>query len=304
MSTDGGESIEACRRRLTAALQAAGKTPAGLEARRILGHVLGLGDADLVLKGDEPLDAAARAALDAMLAERLAGKPLARLVGRQGFFDFELDLAPQTLVPRADTEILVEAVAGFFGQKDRALRRFVDLGTGSGAIAIALLRQFPQALGVATDCSPEALAAALANAGRLGVAARLEVRCGDWFDALSNLTGADLSGPDFAGPFDLIVSNPPYIRDDVIETLEPEVRVHDPVLALSGGADGLDAYRAILSAAGRHLAPKGLVALEIGHDQADAVSALGDSLGFQRHRLVHDLAGKDRVLLFTLKENN
>lgn len=214
------------------------------------------------------------------LVQRRAGhEPMAYILGRAEFWSLEFAVGPGILVPRPDTETLVEHALRLFPHRDRALR-LLDIGTGSGCLIVTLLRQYPAALAVATDVSAVALGCARRNAVSLGVSPRLDlVRCA-WASAL-------------AGPFDLVVSNPPYIATAEIARLMPEVGVHEPCLALDGGPDGLAAYRAILADLPRLLAPDGVALLEIGHDQAASVTALAGAWRTATHR---DLAGIARCL--------
>ena len=221
--------------------------------------------------------------LDAMglvRRERQAAKP-EQLVE---FWGLRFALSDATLVPRPETEQLVEeALARLAGQR---APRIVDLGTGSGAIIVSILEALPKARGFATDISEAALATARQNAERHGVAARLDVRQGAWWQAVPH---TEL--------FDLIVSNPPYIATAAIAELAPEVRVFDPKVALDGGWDGLEAYRAIASQAARRLVPKGQMLLEIGYNQAEAVRRVFSRAGFGRVEILKDLAGLDRVVV-------
>ena len=207
----------------------------------------------------------------------VAGEPVHRVVGRREFHGLDLALAPATLEPRDDTEALVSLAL------ERPFRRFADLGTGPGTVGLALASERPDARGVLTDLSAEALAVAWSNAERLGLAGRLDFHEGSWCAPLG-------------GRFDLIASNPPYIATDVLATLDRAVRDHDPVLALDGGRDGLDAYRAILASAADHLTPDGVLALEIGYDQAAALSGLANEFGWRVDALRRDLGGRDRAV--------
>ncbi|MDK9698019.1 MAG: peptide chain release factor N(5)-glutamine methyltransferase [Siculibacillus sp.] len=236
----------------------------------------------LTLGGDRPIEAASADRLAAAAARRLAGEPVQRIVGSAGFFGRDFALTPATLVPRPDTETLVEAVLAAFPPGETFL--FADLGVGSGAILVTLLAERPAAIGVATDLSVEALATARANAAALGVADRAHFVRASYARALA------------PGRFDAIVSNPPYIAGAEIETLDEEVRRHDPRLALDGGTDGLDAYRALVPEAVAALRPDGLLALEIGWRQAAEVAALIGTNGFERIATLPDLAGRDRVI--------
>lgn len=260
------------------------------EARFLVLDALGVSATELALEGDAAIGEAGATRIGDWVRRRLSGEPLARIVGEWEFWGLPFALSPQTLVPRPDTETLVEAALA--GCPDRMGRwRILDLGTGSGCILTALLSECPSAYGVGLDLSYGALTTARANASRNGVAARAAFVNGSWCDAL-------------VGPFDLIVSNPPYIAHDVIAGLACEVRLHDPALALDGGTDGLDAYRGILGAVARRggalLSPGGRLHLEIGYDQAEAVGDLARSTGFEVIAVTSDLAGHDRVVSLSL----
>jgi release factor glutamine methyltransferase len=266
-------------------LAAGGIEDAVREARFLVLGLLGLEMRDLVMDGDRRLDAAEAARLDTGLLRRLAGEPVARILGVWEFWGLPFRLSPETLVPRPDTEILVEAALA--AVRDRAAPlRCLDLGTGSGCILVALLSELPRAQGIGLDRSPAALRTARDNAAANGVEHRSAFVAADWCAAIR-------------GPFDLVVSNPPYVRSAVIPTLDREVREHDPHAALDGGQDGLDAYRRILRdiREGDVLAPTGTLALEIGYDQADVVADLARDAGFHARQSIRDLAGHDRVLV-------
>lgn len=257
------------------------------DARFLVLDVLGLTGTELILRGTEPIGAVGAASLSRALARRLAGEPVARIVSSWEFWGLTFGLAPDTLVPRADTETVVEAALKRHSDRARPLR-ILDLGTGSGCILVALLTERPRAFGIGLDRSVEALIQARANASANGVGDRAAFVNADWCAGL-------------AGGFDLIVSNPPYIPAAAIATLADEVRLHDPSAALDGGLDGLDAYRRILAeiAAGPvGLATGGSLLFEVGHDQADAVLAIGRNLGFAEARVTHDLSGHARVVGF------
>lgn len=229
------------------------------------------------------------------LARRIRRVPLDRIEGRRGFWTLDLALGPDTLSPRPDTETVVAAALDRLGERDLTERdgpaEILDLGTGSGAILLAILAERPGDRGLGIDRSPGAIEIARANAAAVAAArggdfarrARFEV--GDWCEGLG-------------GAFDLVVSNPPYIPSDEIAGLEPEVRGHDPILALDGGADGLCAYRAILAGVGRVLRPRGALVFEIGIGQREAVDGLAAAAGFALLEARRDLGGIERALVF------
>jgi release factor glutamine methyltransferase len=281
-------TVGALRRRIAAAIEEAFRRDgregtAALDARLLVAHVLGLEANRLALHDEDAVDAAAAGKAERLAERRIAGEPVARIVGRQEFWGLDFELGPETLVPRPDTETLVEAALAFIdgdGRRGEALS-ILDIGTGSGAILVALLTELPAARGTATDRSMAALAVARRNAQMHGVAGRAGFVLCDWASALS-------------GPFDLVLSNPPYVESVEIEGLQIEVREHDPKLALNGGADGLDAFRAILADLPRILAAGGRAFLEIGSAQGASLARLAGEGGLseKRHR---DLAGRERV---------
>jgi release factor glutamine methyltransferase len=281
------ETIESARRMLTARLAAAGIDSAALEARILTGEVLGLDLTGLIAQGLRRLNEDDAARLDAFAQRRLAGEPLARILGTKEFWGLPLKLSADTLVPRADTETVVEAALDVLRAEGRiqAALRIADLGTGSGAILLALLTELPAATGVGTDLSAAALDTAKANAQGVGLTTRAQFLVSDYGDGLS-------------GPFDLIVSNPPYIRSADIAMLTPEVRDHDPHLALDGGRDGLDAYRRIAPQAAGLLSSGGLLVLEIGQGQDCDVARLVAAAGFAVMEAARvDLAGIGRAIV-------
>jgi len=257
----------------------------GLDARLLLAAASELSTSHILARGEAELADAAREKFRAMIARRASGEPVARILGEKEFWGMPLRLAPATLVPRPDTEILVEAaLAAVRSQGLPEDLRLCDLGTGSGAIALALLRELPRARAVATDISEEALAAARANAESLGLAERIEFVRADF-----------AAGP--KGPFHLVVSNPPYVRTGDIAGLPREVRDHDPALALDGGADGLDAYRALASRFPGLIFTGGVAVFEVGDGQSDAVSALLVGAGLLHLETRPDLGGTPRIVV-------
>lgn len=225
--------------------------------------------------------------LETYAARRLKGEPVVRILGEKEFWGLSFKLNAATLVPRPETELVVERGLEIIGPLDGA--RILDLGTGTGCIPIALLTEYSDVTAVAVDLSAEALEMARFNANRHAVGDRFTTLQGSWFDPIE--PGAR---------FDLITSNPPYIETAVIPTLMVEVREHDPHLALDGGPDGLEAYRAIASEAGLFLKPDGALVLEIGSDQASAVSDILVEAGFADVEVAQDLAGLDRVIVARL----
>ena len=219
----------------------------------------------------------------AMLARRLAREPMALILGHQGFWTLDLEVSPATLIPRPDSETLIEAALDAL--PDRAgVRRILDLGTGTGCLLLAALSEFPDALGVGVDRNPAAAALAARNARRNGLADRAVFLCADWAAPL-------------AGRFDLVLSNPPYIETSDIAALMPEVAQFEPASALDGGRDGLDEYRRIVPVLSGLLAPGGVAILELGQGQAAAVAALGRAAGLAEPRSRADLGGIARALI-------
>jgi release factor glutamine methyltransferase len=277
--TTYGEALSNAR----ATLSEAGVENAGLDARLLLAAASRLDMAALIAHGREDLPAVAQTAFDHHMRRRLKGEPVARILGEKEFWGLPLAVGPSVLVPRPDTETLVEVVLAEMQRRLPGDVMICDLGTGSGAILIALLTALPDARGKATDISPEALAMARLNAERHRVASRVEFEQADF-----------AAGPD--GPFHVVVANPPYIRSHVIAKLRAEVRDHDPSIALDGGPDGLAAYGAILKRIDSLLVGGGLLGFEVGHDQGDSVAALCRDNGLGEVRVHPDLTGTGRVV--------
>ena len=287
-ATTLAEALAAARRRLAAA----GIAEAAQAARLLIGGVLGLSSTAFVTDGARVLASSEKAEIDAALTRRAAREPVHRILGRRAFSRLDLALSPDTLEPRPDTEILVDTLVPHARRMVAGGGcRILDLGTGTGAICLALLDLVPGSTGVGADLSAGALETARRNADINGVAGRFETVESDWFAAVT-------------GDFDIIVSNPPYIVRSVVGTLDEDVRLYDPILALDGGEDGLDAYRAIAAGAGGHLRENGLVAYEIGYDQKESVTAIMREKGFARLEAVRDFGGNDRVLVFRLAANS
>ena len=247
-----------------------------LDAELLMAHALGTTREEMLLRrlGDE-----VPSAVDGLLSRREAGEPVAYIVGERDFWSITIEVGPGVLIPRPDSETLIEAAVAHF--RDLSPRRVVDLGTGPGTLLLAALAQWPEARGLGIDASETALAYARRNAERLGLADRAEFRLGDWTEGLS-------------GPFDLILCNPPYV--ETAAALPRDVSEWEPAEALYAGADGLDDYRRLAPCLGALLAPGGIACIEIGAGQRDAVAALlgGAGLAVEASR---DLAGIDRCLI-------
>jgi release factor glutamine methyltransferase len=257
---------------------------AALDARLLLQAASGLRHEDIVAEPDlmVPPDVAARFSM--FIERRCRFEPVSRILGTREFYGRSFRVTPDVLDPRADTETLIGAALGLV--KSKGSLRILDLGTGSGAIAVTLLAELPEATAVASDLSAAALAVAKGNAEALGVAGRAGFVQANWFEGIG-------------GTFELIVSNPPYIPLGDIAGLAPDVREFDPQRALDGGPDGLEAYRRLANGAGGRLAAKGHIVLEIGVGQENAVNELFTGLGFARESRHFDLSGHVRCLVFS-----
>ena len=253
------------------------------DARALLRAAAALSRLELAMQPQAPLEPEHADALSRLAARRAAREPVSRILGARGFWTLELVVAPNVLDPRPDTETLVETALALIGEKRNEPLKILDLGAGSGAIICALLSELPAATGVAVDLSADACAAAADNLARCGLGSRATVVQGCWGDALSKR-------------FDVVVSNPPYVRAEEIALLDPEVRLYDPALALNGGLDGLDCYRAIVADLDRLLAKDGFAAFEVGSDQAVGVAALLGAQGFAIERVGRDAGGHERVV--------
>jgi release factor glutamine methyltransferase len=277
-------TVAQARRTLADAFAQAGLDSPEPDARLLTGHALGLDRTALTIEGERRLGDEAARTLAVLVARRLDREPVARILGVKEFWGLPFRLNTATLVPRPETETVVEAslvAVDAAGPRRRALR-IADLGTGSGALLIALLTELPQATGIGTDVSSQAVAAARDNAAALGVASRAQFAVGDF-------------GATLAGRFDLVVSNPPYVASGDIATLSPEVR-HDPRPALDGGPDGLDAYRTIAGQAASLLGHHGVLVVELGIGQEGTVAALFRAAGLAPSPARPDLSGIPRAL--------
>ena len=287
MSGGQGSTVAGLLQEVRASFAEADLDDPATEARILVGGLLRLSSTELVTRGSEAVLPDDVTTARAAVARRLNHEPVYRILGEREFYGLSLRLSPATLEPRPDTEILVDTMLPHVRRLQSELGNvhILDLGTGTGAICLALLRECPQATGVGSDISAEALETARGNAERNGLAARFESAQGSWFDAIHER-------------FHVIVSNPPYIASSVVSTLAPEVKDFDPPAALDGGLDGLDAYRAIAKDAARFLYPDGKIGVEIGYDQRETVTSVFEGAGFLLVEAVRDYGQNDRVLVF------
>ena len=276
----GAATIGACLEEGARRLAKAGIPDARREARLILAHALGVGVTTILGYPERAVEDAGR--FDSLIARRAAREPLSHLTGRREFWSLEFEVTPETLDPRADSEALVEAALAAIADRQAPLS-VLDFGTGTGCLLLALLSELPNARGVGIDIAEQTLAVARRNAAGLGLAERALFAIGDW-------------GGSLAGPFDLIVSNPPYIPAGEISGLQPEVAGFEPRRALDGGVDGLDAYRRLGPDISRLLRSGGVAVLEFGLGQGDAVARLMAVEGLAPQGFTADLAGHDRCL--------
>ena len=261
----------------------AGIASAALDARLLMQQAAGLDAAQLIASGSSNADPVIEARFAELVQRRLAREPVSKILGVREFYGRPFKVSEAVLDPRPDSEALVDLCLGLLPAQSDV--RILDLGTGSGILLLTLIAERHLWSGVGIDLSEAALGIARDNANMLGLADRAAFARSNWFEAVS-------------GSYDLIVSNPPYIETGVIGGLEPEVRDHEPRLALDGGADGLDAYRVIAAGVSRFLAPGGHVAVEVGEGQPEAVSGLFRAAGFEVKGQRTDLSGKVRALAF------
>ncbi|HEY7295551.1 MAG TPA: peptide chain release factor N(5)-glutamine methyltransferase [Dehalococcoidia bacterium] len=269
-------------------LRAAGVEEPQLEAELLLRHVLGLDKTCFYLRLPEALTAEQYARFLDLVGQRLQRRPLAYITGHREFYDLDLHVAPGVLIPRPETELVVERCLEIAREMDRGGRRvtFVDVGTGSGAIALSVAKHLPQIEVLATDCSPAALSVAAYNARRLRLAGRVRFLPGDLLDPVP-------------GQVDLVVANLPYVPTAVWQTLAPEVREHEPRVAVDGGPDGLVEIRRLVAQLPAHVRPGGAALLEIDPDQAAALGGLAETIG-ARATILPDLMGRARVVVMEL----
>lgn len=268
-----------------ARLEAAGLAGPVIDARLLVEAAADATRADIVGDPYRALTPEQEATLEDYVSRRVRREPVSHILGRKGFWKIMLSVNPHVLTPRPDTEVIVDYALKSF--PEHMAFQILDLGVGSGAILLSILAERPAAKGLGIDVSEEALAVARENAANLGLGGKVALLRGDWTAGLGDAS------------FDLVVSNPPYIASSVIEELEPEVRDHEPRLALDGGPDGLDAYRVLAPEILRVLKPGGLFAVEIGYDQKAPVEALFKAAGASGVRTLPDLANRDRVVTGT-----
>ncbi len=266
-------------------LKTAGIDSPRRDARLLLGSVMGWPTPMVAMRTDVLLMPDQEYLFKTLIDQRVQRRPVSQILGRRGFWTLDLTVTGDTLDPRPDSETVIEAVLDH--QSDRTSRfNILDLGVGTGCLLLALLSEYPAAVGVGVDISPEALAVARSNAAQCGVAERARFVHSRWGDALAGMT------------FDIIVSNPPYIPDDEIDGLEPEVSLWEPRLALAGGPDGLNCYRDIMPHAATLLAPAGIVVFEVGMGQASDVARIGQESGLSLLDIRKDMAGIERCVSF------
>jgi release factor glutamine methyltransferase len=265
---------------------------ARMEAEILLAHTLNARRIDLYLNHDQPLGKDELRCFKALIRRRLRGEPVAYITGTREFWSLEMGVNPAVLIPRPETECLVEAVLPFLRDQPGVSKRVLDMGTGSGAIVIALAHECPEGHYVAMDRSLEALQLARENARKHFLDSRIEWFCGDW----------DAPLKPHQETFDLVVSNPPYIRSGDIAGLQADVRDHEPRMALDGSPDGLVCLRAIIQSTHRYLRLGGLLALEMGCDQAPAIVEIAShDGGYGTPRIIKDYSGLDRVAVMEKK---
>jgi len=280
-----GASVSEALQLIAQTFRAAGIDDADVDARVLAGHALHLDRARLVSQSDRVLEAREVNAISGLAARRLKREPVSRILGRKEFWSLALAITPDVLVPRPETETVVEGALDFVVRSGLRMEklRILDIGTGSGALLVALLNELPNATGIGTDISRAALEAAQINVAQFG------------FESRSSLIACDMAAG-VQGQFDLVVSNPPYIARGQIASLAPEVRDYDPMMALDGGDDGLTAYRSISADAKRILAQGGRLFVEMGAGQEPAVRELFTKAGLVVGIARNDLAGTPRVL--------
>ncbi len=287
MSSGQGSTVAGLLQEVRSRFAEADLDDPATEARILVGGLLHLSSTELVTRSSDAVSPEDVERARTAVGRRLNHEPVHRILGEREFYGLPLRLSAATLEPRPDTEILVDTMLAHVRRLESEVGNIhiLDIGTGTGAICLALLHECPQATGVGSDISSEALETARGNAEQNGLAARFTTVHGSWFEAIHER-------------FHVIVSNPPYIASSVISTLAPEVKDFDPPAALDGGLDGLDAYRAIAKDAARFLHPNGMIGVEIGYDQRETVTSVFEGAGFLLVEAVRDYGRNDRVLVF------
>lgn len=286
-----GLNLRQVRRSVKAFLSEAGIDTAAIDARLLLEHATGYSHSNLIAQSQDVIAPDAVEVLNHVCQRRLRGEPVDKILGYRAFYNQTFKVTQDVLSPRPETEGLVERAIAHLKNTPRP--KILDLGTGSGAILISVLAELENSIGFGTDISPKALLIAKENAVLNSVSSRATFLQGSWFKALDP---ADLEMMNESPLFDVIISNPPYITDTAMTQLDVGVLNYDPDLALSGGEDGLDAYRIIIGSAQAYLQPKGVVLFEIGFDQGQSVSKLLKQAGYHRICLEKDGAGHDRII--------
>ena len=269
-------------------LDAQGIETAQLDARLLLAKATGLSETSLLASREEDCGENNQAAQDEFehyLTRRLQGEPVSRILGRREFWGLDFAIGADVFDPRPESETLIEAIVHY---KRKKAARVLDLGTGSGCLLLSLLSACPEMRGIGIDILPEAVRVARYNARVLGLSSRAHFFVGDWM-------------VDYRGVFDLLVCNPPYIPSAEIAGLAAEVRCHDPISALDGGADGLSAYRRLAGLASELIAPDGQMIVEVGAQQADKVSEIFTLAGLRIDDIMQDLSGHQRAVLASFK---
>ncbi|MDE2029159.1 MAG: peptide chain release factor N(5)-glutamine methyltransferase [Alphaproteobacteria bacterium] len=267
----------------TQRLQAAGIDNPSFDARLLIGTALNLDRAQMLARARDGVSAEQHAHIKKLIARREVREPVARILGMREFWGLPFALNEATLEPRPDSETLIETTLKPLADRKTERLRLLDLGTGTGCLLLSLLHELPNASGLGIDLAPRAVEQAVQNAATLGLEKRASFRTGNWLDGIDET-------------FDIIVSNPPYIRTDEIPALMPEVRDHDPRAAHDGGADGLAPYRHLIPQLKNFLNPNGFAIFEVGHDQAQQVAALFAQNSFQNIEIHEDLSGNDRCI--------
>jgi release factor glutamine methyltransferase len=283
------ETLGSLHRRSTDELAAANIEQPRLEARMLLAHAAGIDRTRIFGYPEDVVEAATVKSLQDMIARRKNGEPIAYITGIREFWSLDFKVTRDTLIPRPDSETLVEAVLENTPDKN-ATHKILDLGTGSGCLMLALLSELPNAQGIGLDINPGACKIAMENATNLGFTDRATFSEGNWMD-------------DIQGKFDIIISNPPYILESDILALDRGVKAFEPHLALSGGPDGLAAYRLIAAQSGPHLTPHGILAVEIGQGQAIDIKQILNKNGFQILKIYQDIANIERCILATVRNS-